>query len=215
MITRISIATTVTLFACGSLFGSAKPIYVLTPRQARQQLEELARQRFAEIRADAPERRALKALPRAAAGDCQALRTVFATVRHHELHTDYDGYAGVPWLLLHAAGDQRFTACLQTMPQPQRRIVLRQLVDIRTSEPRRLEEFNRYFARRFPRAFALVRIRTSAKKSNQAMPRTASSPRRVPPLADKAATNALRVSHPHFGCEACCTGLAVADLGSR
>ncbi len=42
-------------------------------------------------------------------------------------------------------------------------------------------------------------------EANQAMQRTAS----------KAATGILRVCHPHFGCVARCTGLAVADLVSR
>ena len=205
MITRISIVTAATLFACGSLFGSPKLIYVLTPIQARQQLEELARQRLAEIRSDAPERRALKALPLAAAGECRALRTVFASVRHHELHTDYNGYAGVPWLLLHAAGDERFTACLQTMPRPRRRIVLRQLIDIRTSGQHGLAEFDRYLARRFPRVFALVQTRTNAQTSNQAIQRTAS----------KAATDSSGVCNPRYDCVPRFPGLAVADLGSR
>ena len=46
--------------------------------------------------------------------------------------------------------------------------------------------------------------------SNQAMQRTASSPRRVRPVAD-----VLRVCHPRFGCVARFPGLAVADLVSR
>ena len=45
----------------------------------------------------------------------------------------------------------------------------------------------------------------SPDRPNQAMQRTAS----------KAATDALRVCHPRFGCVACCSGLAIADLVSR
>ena len=50
---------------------------------------------------------------------------------------------------------------------------------------------------------------------NQAMQRTATSPRRIRPQADKAATGVRRIYHPPFGCVARFTGLAVADLVSR
>ena len=50
------------------------------------------------------------------------------------------------------------------------------------------------------------------RSPNQAMQLTASSPRRVRPVADKAATDVVGGCHPRFGCVARCTGLAVADL---
>jgi hypothetical protein len=44
------------------------------------------------------------------------------------------------------------------------------------------------------------------------MQRTASSPRRVRPVADKTATDVLCVCHPRFGFAARFTRLAAADL---
>ena len=141
--------------------------YSFTAAEARAAVREHYRTECEEVESK-PRLPYRETFEKAMRGDVKALYTVFTDENYHS--GDNESWVGTAWPLVHAVGDKRFAAFLQTLNEQTQRDIFQTIFYSGSYYPRALK--NGYFERKFPRVAAIYKRLHPPNASNQAIQST-------------------------------------------